>query len=399
MKILFLTNKVPYPPKDGGSIATFGMIKAFADAGHKTSVLAMNTRKHHVTPFEIPAEIKAQITMHLVEVPALINPLELINNLLFSKLPYNAQRFIDQNYKNKLKSLLQAFTFDIIQLEGLYLCPYIKTIRANSNAKIVYRSHNIEHEIWERTVQQTKGIKKIYIKHLTRRIKKFELDAINTYDSIIPITKRDLKKLNKLGNLKPSFVIPAGFEIEEIENTSPAENNLFFIGALDWAPNQEGLNWFFKKCWKKILQVQPQINLIVAGRNAPNWFIQKIKEQPNVQYRGEIPDAQEFISTNNIMIAPLLSGSGMRVKIIEGMMYKKAIVTTPVGCEGIDVKNKEQIFIADKPAKFVKHCLTLTQNRKLVVATGNKAFKFVQKHYDNKILNKKLVAFYNKIIE
>jgi hypothetical protein len=98
------------------------------------------------------------------------------------------------------------------------------------------------------------------------------------------------------------------------------------------------------------------------------------------------------------MIAPMLSGSGMRIKIIEGMLYQKAIITSTIGCEGIKVKNEEQLFIADTPADFSKYVLSLLRNRKKIIETGAKAFKFVKDEYNNQHLNNKLVAFYNQHI-
>lgn len=395
MKILFLTNKVPYPPKDGGSIASFGLMKAFADSGHQVTVMAMNTAKHHITPFEIPEEIQSLITFHLVEVPARISIYDLIKNLLFSTLPYNADRFIDKQYKNKLKSLLTTFDFDIIQLEGLYLCPYISTIRKYSKAKIAYRAHNIEHEIWERTTLQSKGIKKMYLKILTNRLRKFETAAIDTYDFVIPITDRDKEFLRIMGNTKPALTISAGFDTDEVRTVNPNFSlNLFFIGALDWSPNQEGLIWFIEKCWPYILKERPNTHLKIAGRNAPDWLIEKFKVA-NIEFLGEIEDAQKYISQNGIMIAPVLSGSGMRVKIIEGMLHQKAIVTTSIGCEGIDVKNEIHLFIADKETDFAKYIIALLGNRPKIVEIGEKAYKFVKEEYDNKYLVRKLTTFYN----
>lgn len=396
MRILFLTNKVPYPPKDGGSIATLGMIEAFANAGHETTVLAMNTKKHHITPFEIPEELSSKIIFHLVEVPAKISVYNAFQNLLFSKLPYNAERFIDHNYRKKLALLLKSQKFDIIQLEGLYLYPYISTIRTITKAQIAYRSHNIEHEIWERSLIHSKGIKKKYLKILSTRLKKFEIKAMNTYDLLIPITKRDEKQLKKLGNKKPSLTIPAGFNFDEtFEPLSKFQLNLFFIGALDWYPNQEGLIWFIEKCWPFITQELPDTILKIAGRNAPDWLIHKFSHN-NIEFLGEIDDANLFMHQNGIMIAPLLSGSGMRVKIIEGMGNYKAIVTTKIGCEGINVKNKEHLFIADTPEKFSMFTLKLLSNRKQTTLMGNNAFTFVKEEFDNQKLNSKLVAFYNQ---
>ena len=399
MKILFLTNKVPYPPKDGGSIATFSLIKSFNNAGHAVTVMSMNTRKHHITPFDIPKQISSQIIFHLIEVPARVTLKGTIKNFLFSKLPYNAERFIDDNYHHKLELLLSTHQYDIIQLEGLYLLPYFDLIRKYSTAKIVYRSHNIEHEIWERTAIQAKGIKKIYLNNLSKRLRKFEISLINKYDLLIPITLRDEKRLNELGNTKPALTIPAGIDIQEKEPVAkPLKNDLFFIGALDWAPNQEGLIWFFDNCWDEIRKECPKVSLTVAGRNAPDWFVKMLKKH-TVKYLGEVPNAQQFMKKHAVMIAPLLSGGGMRVKIIEGMSFKKPIVTTPVGCEGIDAVNEKDIFIAESPKAYTNYIIRLVKDIALQTSISNNCYKFVKENYSNEILSNRLADFYKTHIQ
>jgi polysaccharide biosynthesis protein PslH len=399
MKILFLSNKVPFPPKDGGSIATLAMINSFARDGHETTVLAMNTRKHHVTPFEIPTEITSRTIIHMVEVAAKISVFGALKNFLFSTLPYNAERFIDQKYKDKLELLLTNHEYDIIQLEGLYLIPYIPIIRKSSKSKIVYRSHNIEHEIWERIASNAKGIKKIYLKNLSNRLLAFEKSAIDQYDLLVPITGRDENQLNLLGNSKPSIAIPTGVDLSAKESVPvDFEMNLFSIGALDWAPNQEGLIWFLEKCFPSIVEKFPDVRFKIAGRNAPIWLIERLKH-PHIDYLGEIDDASLFIRQNGIMVVPLLSGSGMRIKIIEGMEFSKPIVTTPVGCEGIQAENGKHIFIADNPEEFSKCIVTLLENMGLMLKIGENAAEFVFQNYDNQVLNKKLVAFYNQYLQ
>src|SRR5450759_1216485 len=156
MRILQLMNKVPWPPKDGGAIACLNMTKGFSMLGHEVTVLSMNTSKHHITIKEMPANIRSKANFQLVEVPASINWFEATLNLLFSKLPYNAQRFISDEFSLELIKLLTEKTYDVIQLEGLYLCSYIPVIRKYSKALIAYRAHNIEYEIWERTATLSK---------------------------------------------------------------------------------------------------------------------------------------------------------------------------------------------------------------------------------------------------
>lgn len=398
MKVLFLANKTPFPPIDGGSIATFGLMQAFADAGHQVTVLTMNTRKHHITPYEIPESVSAKITFHLVEVPATINAPDALKNLLFSSTPYNAERFINKKFSQKLQKLLQSQQFDIIQLEGLYLWPYIKTIRQYSEAKIAYRSHNIEQEIWERLLANSKGLKRIYLKQMVQRLKRFEQSAINTYDLLVPITARDGEQLNKMGNTKPIQVIPAGINLQQVEIKSTLNPfDLFFIGALDWAPNQEGLLWFIDKCRLLLLKKYPETRLTIAGRNSPQWLVDKLN-LPNISYLGEVPDASKYMQQHGIMIVPLLSGSGMRVKIIEAMGHCKPIVSTSIGCEGINVQNKKQIMLADTPSNFVEAIVQLIQQPKLATQIANNSLTFVKENFSNQQLAEKLLAFYRKQI-
>jgi polysaccharide biosynthesis protein PslH len=398
MKILFLTNKPPYPPVDGGSIATFGMMKALTNAGHSITALVMNTAKHHISPYQIPEGVSSKIVFHLIEVPAKIKPLPALRNLLLSKLPYNAERFIDKHYQSQLKALLNTNTYDVVQLEGLYLCPYIDTIRLYSKAKIAYRSHNIEHEIWDRLLANARGLKKLYLKIMVQRLKAFETKAMNAYDLLVPITLRDLDHLNKLGNHKPALEIPAGIEIPSIPGNANINNNdLFFIGALDWAPNQEGLLWFIDRVWPIINDQLPSTTLTIAGRNAPEWLVRKLNVK-NLVYVGEVPDAAEFMHQHGVMIVPLLSGSGMRVKIIEAMSHRKPIVSTSIGYEGIDLTPGIHLMSGDSPDTFAFGTIQLINNNHLAAAISDDCFTFVSTNYSNEQLAKQLVSFYHKHI-
>lgn len=277
MKILQVTNKVPYPIKDGGAIACMNLTRGFSLSGHKVTVLAMNTRKHHIIHGELPEAITDLAEFRLVEVPAPISKIAALVNFLFSRKPYNAVRFISEPFKKELKKVLRKKKYDIVQLEGLYVCPYIPVIRKYSQAKIVYRAHNIEHEIWERTAAMSKGWERIYFRNLARRIKKFEKKWLNQYDLLVPITERDGRILDELGNTKPKFVSQTGIDSSVlIPNSKKLKHpTLFHIGSLEWTPNQEGLLWFMEQCWPKIHQQFPELKFYIAGRNAPGWFPQE----------------------------------------------------------------------------------------------------------------------------
>jgi glycosyltransferase involved in cell wall biosynthesis len=348
---------------------------------------------------DIPLNIRTRAEFRLVEVPASISWVEAALNLLFSKMPYNAQRFISDDFSLELIKLLKEKPFDIIQLEGLYLCPYIPVIRKHSDALITYRAHNIEHEIWERTAKLSKGLRSKYLKNLSKRIKQFEISYLNQYDILIPITDRDGIILDELGNSKPRHTSQTGIDFASLVPTAKKLEfpSLFHVGALDWAPNQEGLIWFFNHCWAKIKAENPQLKFYLAGRNAPEWF-EKIIKLDGVEYLGEINDAYDFINSKAIMVVPLFSGSGMRIKIIEGMALGKPIVTTDIGTEGIPTQNGNNILIANNDIQFIEAINRLIHNRALADQIGKNAIGFIQEKFDNIAQAGALVDFYKKLI-
>ncbi len=398
MNILQLTNKIPYPPKDGGAIATLSMSTGFANLGHSVTILAMNTSKHYFDTRNIPKSIKEKINICDVKVNTNIKIIPAIKNLLFSDIPYNAERFLSTKYSEQLSCILKSNNFDIIQLEGLYLALYIDIIRKHSNGLIVLRAHNIEHEIWERVATQQKSlIKKLYYKEIAKRIKKLKKDVINKYDVLVPITQRDYEKFTLFGNKKPAYTIPAGIDSEKLipEPEKTIFPSLFYIGTLDWIPNQEGLTWFIKNVWNHINNLYPQLKFYIAGRNAPAWLNKHFKSR-NVYFLGEVDDAYEFINKYSIMVVPLFSGSGMRIKIIEGMAFGKTIITTPIGAEGIPATNGDNIIIESTPEGFITQIDKLVKNKEIVDKIGGNAIKFVKKKFDNTVISATLIDFYTK---
>lgn len=400
MKILQVCNKVPWPEIDGGAIATLSMAKGLAENGVEVHILAMNTIKHRINPDQIPTELSSHLHFHIINIDARITRAGIISNYLFSKVPYTASRFISKEFEQELIRVLRNDQFDLVQLEGLYLCPYINAIRKNSHAAVSYRAHNIESEIWGRIAQKEKNIfKRIYLKSLSRRITSFEQKQLNHYDFLVPITKRDEEQFKRLGNHRPSIAVPVGIRAEDykpfIEDTNAEDLiNLNFIGALDWAPNQEGLLWFFKNCWPRLLKGHPQLHIRVAGRNAPAWLQEKLSLIKNCKYAGEVENAHSFICSSDIFLVPLLSGSGMRVKIIEAMALGRAIISTPVGCEGIQCSNKENILIAESVDDYISMCELAISNKELRKKLMQNARNFILQHYDNKSLTAGLVSFF-----
>lgn len=379
MKILFLTNRLPYPLNDGGNIATFYNLKFLKERGHEVSLFSLNTNKHYENPENLTSVVHHIKT---VDINTDLHKTEAVKSL-FSTLPYNAHRFFSNKCAQQLKELLQNKTFDIIQLEGPYMFLYEKVLQKYSNAKIVYRAHNVEFKIWERQAANENNIfKRIYIKNLARKIKKFELNCLKNVDSIITISKDDEKQIRELAPNKPLTTISAGIDLSEYnfsENTKK-ENTLCFIGSLQWMPNLLGLNWFLDNIWQPTKVQNPQLEFHVAGKNPPEYLAKK--QMNGYVFHGMVASQQDFLNAYDILVVPLLSGSGMRIKIIEALALKKCIISTEIGCEGIALNHQKNIIIANTPEEMVEAITFLVQNPQKKQAIAEAGYAFVKEHFD-----------------
>ncbi|MDA3955004.1 MAG: glycosyltransferase family 4 protein [Bacteroidales bacterium] len=397
MNILQIANKAIFPP-DGGSLAILSLTKAYIRNGHKVHLLNMITHKHFNKNDIVKNKYENYLEINGVSVNTKIYLLKLFFNFLFSNKPYISQRFISKKFDNKLEITLNNNSFDFVQIEGLYVLQYIKTIRKNFKGKILYRSHNIESLIWKRNYEETSSnLKKIYFRSLFKRLQKFEKSLINTYDYLIPISQTDATIYNELGNIKPVLISPFGVDFKSlktqiIDDNLKTEQSINYIGALDWIPNQEGLIWFIDQCMPELLKSFPQIKLHVAGRNAPKWLRKKL-ERKNILFLGEVNNAYEFMLSPGPMIVPLFSGSGMRVKIIEGMALKKAIIATNIAADGINCLHNENIILANNINDFVNSTITLINNPDIQNNIGENAHDFVQEHFDFEKIGSKILNF------
>ena len=402
MRILQLCKKFPYPLKDGEAIAVTYLSKALADLGCEITLLSMNTTKHFSDLSKLPSEYNHYKEIYDIDLDNSIKVIDAIKNL-FSKESYHVSRYVDAAYKQKLIDLLKSEEYDIIQLETLYLAPYVPIIKEYSKGLVTMRAHNVEFEIWERITKNTNFLpKKIYLNYLTGKLKNFELEQLNTYDYLLPVTERDLETFKKLGYKNGALALPIGLKTDNYTRHGVSVSkkdglNICFIGALDWMPNHEGLEWFLKNVWNRLSEVHDDMYFSVAGRNTPE-SIMSIREK-NVHLHGEVADAVTFINNADIMVVPLFSGSGMRVKILEGMALGKTVITTSLGLEGISAQHKKEILIADSPDEFIEMINYCKNDQSVLEDIGGNARAFVIKYYDNKKNAELLLALYQDMIK
>jgi len=398
MKILQICNKPPFPAVDGGAIAMNNTTQGLLQNGHDITVLAITTPKHPIDFESLPKEYIESTSFQSVFIDTSIRLRDAFFNL-FSKKSYNIERFISNDFSKQLHKILTKEKFDVVIIESLFVAPYISTIKKLSKAKVVLRAHNVEHKIWERISYNTKNpIKKKYIGLLAKRLKNYEIETFRKIDGIAAMTKVDENSFKKLGYKKDIAAIPTGYMINsnvQEKKYTVEENSIFHIASMDWLPNVEGVNWFLDNVWKNVHINNPKANLYLAGREMPEEFYNL--NHTNITTVGKVKSAKEFYLSKKIMIVPILSGSGMRIKIIEGMALGKVIISTTIGAEGINCTSGKNILIADEPIDFAKAINNCLNDPEFCEEIGKNAKKLIETEYSNAHISKKMISFFEEL--
>jgi polysaccharide biosynthesis protein PslH len=398
MNILQICNKSPYPPKEGGPIAMYNLAEGLIHAGHNVDILAISTNKYFVDIEELPEDYRKKTSFSFVYIDTSVRLTDAILNL-FSSESYHMQRFDSEEMHKKLIDILLKKKFDIIQFETIYVGPYINTIRKYSNARIVLRAHNIEHLIWKRIASKVKNpLKRIYLYYLAEKLRKYENHIFNSVDGIACISKIDTGFIGKSEVAIPLETVPFGMMVADNIIVPELSGNLtfFYIGSMDWIPNQEAIKWFLDYCMPLIAEKFPKNKIFLAGRNMPSWV--SSYKYSNLEIIGEVNNAIEFINSHDIMLVPLFSGSGVRIKILEGMSLGKVIISTTIGAEGINCTDGKNILIADTPEQFIekfRFCIDNPDDSKMV---GANALTLVKERHNIINTTRILVEFYERLL-
>lgn len=398
MNVLQICSKIPYPPTDGGTYAMHVITNGLMNNGARVKVLAISTPKLRTDPATKDKAYLTKTSFESIFIDTSVKATGAFFNL-FGNRSYNITRFYSPSFEKRLIELLKKENYDIVHLETLYASPYVDTIRKHSKAKIVLRSQNVEFNIWERVASETANpLKKAYLRLLAKRLKTYEAGMLNRYDGIAAITAQDGEVFRKLGCNKPIITIPFGIDAGSIvkpEVATTEEHSVFHLAAMNWIPNQQGVDWFLNKAWDGIAAKHPALKFYIAGRFMPESLKQLRK--PNVEVVGEVADAHRFMLEKNLMIVPLHSGGGMRIKIIEGMALGKTIISTSIGAEGIHYTDGRNILIANTPGEFEAAIARCLNDPAFCRSIGAEAEKLAREEYDNDKIIKRLVAFYKEL--
>ncbi len=391
---------MPFPLHDGGALSIYNTAMGLIAQNADLKVLALNTPKSWVAPEIIPIDFKEETRFESAKVDTRAKITNAIANL-FSNKSYFVERFYSKDFDNQLIRILQEEKFDIVHLEHVYMCLYLGTIRRFSKAGIVLRPQNVESRVWDRFLKnKINPIKKTYLKLANKRLLVFEKTMAGKVDGIIAISPEDARSFRSWANETPVIDIPMGFDFEMLKsyNLEQQYNDFpifYHLGSMDWQPNVQGIKWFIEDIVPFVTKQFPGFRFRIAGKKMPEWFFKQ--QSNNLIVDGDIPDSLEYQLDKAVMIVPLLSGGGIRIKIIEGMALGKTIISTSIGVEGIPYTDGINILIANNKEEFITQIGKCLHSKELCKEIGGNASLLAKDNFDFNMTASKMMGFYKNL--
>ena len=387
MRILQVCHKSPFPPSEGGPMAMKAIRDGLLNAGHHVHTFTLSTPKFTVD--DAMATHISHFTHSFLDTSVYIWP-------AFRDLCLNRSHHISRFYNSKiaaqLQQLLQKSAFDAVLIESIFMMPYFGMIRKNFSGPVILRAHNVEHLIWERVSANERNIlKKKYLRILAKQLKRFEINCFMQADAIAAISCIDADSIKQLAPGADVVTIPFAIDLNNQQRPHRVfEARFGHIGSMDWAPNAEGIDWFVKNVWTEVVRKRPNAKFHLAGRNMPSRFMSN--ESLNFFVEGEVDNAKDFTLSLDALIVPLFSGSGVRIKIAEAMSLGVPVITTPVGSEGLIVKNEKDIIISNDAHQMVSDICRVIENPEKLSIIAEAGLNTIRQHHSPQTITNNLIA-------
>jgi sugar transferase (PEP-CTERM/EpsH1 system associated) len=389
MKILFITSQFPFPPDSGWNIRVFNFIR-FLSERHRITLLSFYTEKDNPANF-------SELTKYCSEIFNLrrsssYNSLDLARGL-FTSIPFSIWNYRSRKMEKEAEELISSKKFDVIQVEDIHMSQYLP--QGCSGLKIL-DMHNVESEYLERFSKiETNVFKKYYASLTAKKLKRYEISNSIKYDVCLTVSENDSKTFQLFAHPKSMETVPNGVDPSYF---TPAEDKaapstLLFLGKLDYRPNVDALGYFMEKIWPRIIAKTPEAKFIVVGKDLPENLRNSLKSR-NVIFKGYVEDIRKVLSSCAVMVVPLRYGGGTRIKILEALAMGKAVVSTSLGCEGIEIQSGKDILIADTPESFADLVVKVLTDSVLREKIGKKGRELVREKYDWKKITRKLEEIY-----
>ncbi len=380
MKILFITKEIPYPVNDGCRNRTFNILKGLSKNNNITLICFGNAERDS----ERIEGIKGLYSsIKLISQDSYnIRKKSLADVLLglLSIVPFIVKSRFSGSMKTAIKEIIETERIDLVFCDSIYQAINMPV----SSVTKILSEHNIESDILYRYFKVEKNFfKKVYIFIELLKMRIYESREWKKFDKCIVVSDKDRSAIEKRTKKQSIIVVPNGVDIEYFQPKKKDEipNSLIYTGLMSWYPNEDAMTYFLESIYPIIRREVAVPSLMIVGKDPSDRLKKTASSDRSITITGTVVDIRPFISESEVFIVPLRIGSGTRLKILEAMAMGKTIVSTSVGCEGLDVKHDDNILIAKDEEDFAGLTVRALGDAGLRDRIGNAARLFVEKKY------------------
>ena len=393
MQILVLSPVLPYPPTWGFVTRVYHVLRLLGEHGHRVSLLtyAESDDSPHITHLRsVCAEVHT--------IPRVVTTgSKRFGQLssLFSPVSFQWRSHYSRAMQDKLTELTERHRFDVIQVESSQLACF----DFDRRPALVLDEHNIEYELLYRTFRTERSpLRQAYNWIEYKKFKREEISAWHRATGIVTTSEREAELVGQIAPGRPTRSVPNAVDVQYFspgsEPTDP--NAIVLTGLMKYRPNHDGAVYFVRDVLPRILAARPNLVFYIVGGDPPDEVRQLAG--PNVVVTGTVADVRPYVHKAAVFVVPLRMGSGTRLKVLEGLSMQKAMVSTSLGCEGIDVKDQKHLLIADDPASFAAAVLRLLDDPARAAALAAAGRELIDRRYRWETVVADLEAFYDQLL-
>lgn len=401
MKILFVAPYLPSPPRFGGQRRIDGLMRGLA-RGHEVSVLAFNSSDEYT---EESVAVTASYCQAVGTLPGLDSRsvAEKRKLQMRSLLSLNSFEHLQvkrrADFQKQLDERLAAERYDIVQVEFANMAAYRCSTRGN-RPLLVLDEHNIEYDLQRRTAGSADGVsRRVYNALNWRKLGREEKAAWGRFDGVALTSARDQQLLAQMSPKIRTAVIPNGVDVDQFRpsEVAPEADRLLFFGANNYFPNHDALLFFIDEILPQVVARRPNTKLSIVGPGVQQAVLDR--QGPHLEIVGFVDDLMPHLERASVVVVPLRVGGGTRLKIVEAMAKSKAIVSTRIGAEGIDLTHDRDVLLADTPSDFADQIVRALSEPELVRRLGTHARTRAEEQYAWTAIVRQLERFYDELLQ
>jgi sugar transferase (PEP-CTERM/EpsH1 system associated) len=398
VNILFLSTENPIPPDHGHHLRTYNVLKHLAETNR---VFFVGFAKSE-SEMQHTMELEALCTqVNVIPLPEVAQPwrryTSAFSNVL-SRDPYIVKRYESKEARDVIRQILSDNPIDVVHFDLPHLAAYIDEIEGIPKILV---HHNVESiRVQRRAKVDWNVIRKLYLYSQYSKLRKLEMQICPGFDRCIAVSDVDRDQLADICTFDNFTVVPNGVDTDFFQPTTEDCNRsgLVWTGSMAGAYNSDAVDHFLKSIAPLIHRRLPNLKMVFVGDKPTKLLLKRASQNENIIATGYVDDVRPYVDEAEVFIAPMRSGSGTKLKILNAMAQARPVVTTPMGAEGIDAEEDTEILISHTAQEFADKVIGLIGDPVGADAIGARARRLIEDKYDWRVIAQDMTRIYDDAV-